>query len=202
MKQTFYYIFKGDDPNKVFYENHKNSLYEIKNNKIFFKSHFYEEIEVKPFYVIPDLDEKFYNEITKFIKLAIKDAQKLSDEPIEYNDLSIEKIRSIIYSKIIKYSHIEENSSIFDFLTEIFISCLMNHTLKNGNKRFSLCFLILILESFGYYFSWSKGIWKDYSKHENKIAEFVDKMKNNQIEENFLEIKTWIKYNIVISIPK
>ena len=204
MKKVYFCIFDGDDPNNFLTGWNSNSLYKIEDNKVYFCSKFGKKTEVNFYYIVPKLNEEFINQVSKFINPAIQDAGKISDEPILYDELIIDKIKAIITSKVNKYyyENLNHKISIFDFITNIFISCLMNRVFQNGNKRFSLCFLILILESFGYYFKWSKGLWKNYKVHELQIAEFVEKMKNNQIEKHFDEIKLWIKYNIVISIPR
>lgn len=209
MKKKYFYVFKSDNPNDIFWKQNKNSLYEMKNNKVYFKSKIRGIIEIDLEFIIPDLNDQFVDQLTSFIDQGIKDASILSKEPITQEPNTYDNIKSIIISCVDIAIRNENNYSIFNFITDIFIKCLMRHAFFNGNKRFSLSFIIIILRSFGYHFRWSKGIEKDYGKHEAKIEYFVCKMTDNVDENKRVdnrnkmrpEILKWIKYNCVISIP-
>lgn len=102
MKKVYFCIFDGDDPNNFLTGWNSNSLYKIEDNKVYFCSKFGKKTEVNFYYIVPKLNEEFINQVSKFINPAIQDAGKISDEPILYDELIIDKIKAIITSKVNK----------------------------------------------------------------------------------------------------
>ncbi|WP_033159727.1 type II toxin-antitoxin system death-on-curing family toxin [Mycoplasmoides alvi] len=200
---------KKDGWKEIFWKKYRNQLYTEENGIIYFNSKKYntkEPIEIKSIELIPNKD--LVNKLNTLIDDAILVVKKYLtiNELIEESINSRKLIKDIIEQAANKAFY--ENMSIFDYVNEIFTKCLMKHCFIDGNKRFSVCFLSLILNHFGYFFFWtSRGIVTNYKNYAKDIAEFVCKWENkeNFKEKDYIEAKEeilqWIKNNIVVSIP-
>jgi len=207
MKQIIFWTIKDciDSPYNIFWNKNKNSLFVLENKKTYFLSHYQknkEEISVS--YQEVNFNEDLFESLKNLILESLNEARNISEEPIPWDNEILSSLESVIGSEINKCIHQNPNS-IFDFVGNIFIKYLMGHKLENGNKRFSLVFLILILWYFGYHLNWSSGNKKNYSFHEGKMEEFVEKLQNK--EKNLynknnkeIEIIEWIKKSCVIAI--
>ncbi|MDK2819999.1 MAG: type II toxin-antitoxin system death-on-curing family toxin [Mycoplasmataceae bacterium] len=194
----FYIVENNDNPNKIFFETNRNSLFIFENEKHYFDSHYNAKEEVEVFWVPIIFNEELARELAKFIEPALINAGKMSEEPIEWDENKILLLEAPIYSEITKCMY-EEPKSIFEFIGSIFIKSIMGHKLINGNKRFSLAFLILILRYFGYHLMWSKGEQKNHSFHKVKIEKFV-KILEIDYNEGVKKVIEWISNSCVIAI--
>jgi death-on-curing family protein len=193
--------YKTNDPMEMFTNTHKNKLlfYNDKNSKFYINSRYSGVTEIEVYYSIIELDKEFSNYLNNFIKPAIKDAHTLSEEPISAKIDTIKIIEDAIQNTINFFCY-NDNPCIFEFLRDIFIKLLKFHPFINGNKRFATAFLFTILRSFGFHFSWSKGLEKNYEKHQDTISNFVSELSINKKEQE-IKILHWIKSNCVIAIP-
>lgn len=204
-KSKIFYILQGDNPNRIFWEKNKNSRYFFDEEQVYFDCKVDGKIGINLKHQILNLDEILVNELKNLIDPAIVDASGLSEEQIELRPNTKDEIIRII--SITTNTACYNNWSIFKYVSEIFIKCLMFHTFINGNKRFSLSLLILILQTFGYHLSWSKGSQKNYKYHEDIIANFVEQLQNDETNNEKLKsaveekIVKWIETNTVVSIP-
>lgn len=209
-KIKIFFILKNDDPDIIFWKQNKNSKFFYRDNKIYFNS-LYDSLPVEcriKCYNL-NLDESLLQSLITIIHLAHKEAMSLSGEPIMCNLESYEKIISILNTTIYEFLYKEENCSIFNFVAKIFIKLLMFHPLSNGNKRFSIAYISLLLNFMGYYLKWTGGEWINYKFYENKISEFVSKLSNieisdiNEINEKNLKVEKdiikWLIQNTIIS---
>ena len=197
--KTFYYVeSKKTDPKKIF-EKMKNSWLFSEGNKYFLKSIYMNkkvEIDIiaKPLY----FDDYLYKCLSKNLINAKKDIITISEIGIG-NEIKTGNMFSSIGSEINK-SFNERPKTLFHFLASIFIKLLMGHYLSNGNKRLSLLFLIYSLKSFGFYFFWTEGTFKNYKYYEEYLEKIVIKMQNQNINYNSIdEIAVWIESKTVIS---
>lgn len=200
------YILNEDNWEKIFWEKNHNTCFLEKNNKIFFenrRSELKEKIEIQLRVITLELNEQLIQQAKKIYDEALKNAEELSGEPIETYPNSKEEIIGFVKSAMdwIEYDETIKKT-IFQFLAKIFFKCLMHHKLINGNKRFSLSFLILMLRNFGYHFYWSKGSKKNYSKYTEDIKNFVEIFSGNSKndQKNIDQIVKWIDDHVVISV--
>ena len=194
MKKTIY-IFNGDDFNKIVWEENKNSSLYLEDNNIYFNSKFSGKTKIEFSYSIISIDEDFENLLLKLVDKSLFNAEKLSEEELSYSKNNIEKIKSIISTTLQSYIYIEEQK-IFEFVADLFIKFLSFHPLINGNKRFALTFIVMLLKLLGFYFKWSGGDKKNYLYYKEKIAYFVTELSINK-EKYKYDI---IRKNIIISI--
>ncbi|MGL5630710.1 MAG: type II toxin-antitoxin system death-on-curing family toxin [Mycoplasmoidaceae bacterium] len=210
INQIYFTIIENssDDPEHIFNNQNKNSLLSFINNKYYFDSKINgkKEVDFKLFYL--EYNERTIDYLTSLYENVFDNARNLSDEPMESESDSKKKLNSVIISVFFNYFRSKKikNISIFDIFAEIFIKLLQNHILKNGNKRFSLSYLIFILRIFGYHFKWSWGKNKDYKKYEKFVEEYVIKLQtiNNKkpnVDKIMNEIKNWIIKNVVVKLP-
>lgn len=184
--------------NAVFTSQRNNTKENIKI--IFFE--FKYSIETKPDYSGILYNREFLN---KLITIASKNAKKISKENFctpdnDEKDQLIKLIeRSINKSLFIK----DQNYNILHLLSEIFFNMVIsNHILKNGNKRMGMSVLIILLQTFGYYFKFSK-LKPNFSKvernwfWEKEVIKFFNlrNIKNKSDELIKEKIYKWIKRN-------
>lgn len=183
-----------------------------------FKSHFSdkpEEVEIcfSNFRYEPTYEKttKSFNRKTLefLIEIAAKKAEKFSKENFVYPDKKArQEILMLIERAINKSTYYEGDYDIFHLSTEIFFNMLVSsHKLKNGNKRMSTALLMILLESFGYYFKFSNA--EQYISNsernqywETEVAQFIRlrtifHKKDEVIKE---EIYNWIRKNSFILI--
>ncbi len=197
MKRIIFYIVKNkEDPNHIFNIQNKNSLLEINNEKIYFNSKFTGPEEIKVNFENIIFDKTLYSNLKIALEVAKTEAINLSEEPIG-REIIPGSLKGILSSVIMKCSY-SPPKSIFEFVTIIFIKIATEHKLYNGNKRVALLFLIGSLRMFGYHFSFSKGIYKDYEYHKTKLENIVKKYQNGY--NNYEEEINWIKNNSVIAL--
>ena len=202
MKKTIY-IFNGDDFNKIFWEENKNSSLYLEDNNIYFNSKFSGKTKIEFSYSIISIDEDFENLLLKLVDKSLFNAEKLSEEELSYSKNNIEKIKSIISTTLQSYIYIEEQK-IFEFVADLFIKFLSFHPLINGNKRFALTFIVMLLKLLGFYFKWSGGDKKNYLYYKEKIAYFVTELSINKEKYKYDIIRKniiiWIISNSIVSI--
>lgn len=194
----FYIIEHNDNPVKIFFDTNQNSLFILENKKHYFASHYNAKEEIEVFWVPIIFNEDLVKELVKFIEPALINAGEMSEEPIELGGNKISLLESPICLEVDKCMHMKPKS-IFEFVGSIFIKSIMGHKLINGNKRFSLAFLILILRYFGYHLTWSKGEQKNYSFHKVKIEKFVEILEKDY-NEGVRKVIEWISNSCVIAI--
>ena len=203
MKRIVLKIFdeKTNIPEKIFNETHKNKLlfFDVNNSKYYMNSYYSGKTEIEVYFSIFKLDIELSKFLNQFIERAINDSYNLSEEPISPNIETIKKIKDAIENTINVFAY-KDNPCIFEFSRDIFIKLLKFHPFINGNKRFATAFLFIILRSFGFHFSWSKGLEKNYEKHQDTIANFVSELSIN-FNDQEIKILHWIKNNCVIAIP-
>ena len=160
----------------------------------------------------------FEESVSTFLKSvvhkSIKEAESLSLEPID------ETKGNEIYSKIVlkfnKYLLNKENLTpyfnfeyeektnknldIIDLVNEIFCEVLVSHLLINGNKRLATTLLVNFLYYFGFYLKYTKASLKNWSRHAEKIAQFVVYYENNDFESLCKETKKYILNNLVLAL--
>ena len=139
----------------------------------------------------------------KLVDKSLFNAEKLSEEELSYSKNNIEKIKSIISTTLQSYIYIEEQK-IFEFVADLFIKFLSFHPLINGNKRFALTFIVMLLKLLGFYFKWSGGDKKNYLYYKEKIAYFVTELSINKEKYKYDIIRKniiiWIISNSIVSI--
>lgn len=138
-------------------------IWDEKNSNWVFKSKYYnklEKIEVE-FWNIDFENRNFFDHLVNNFKGILE--RTFEDINYKFPKNSIDDYCYINsddnhFKRIlnrISYEYTEWND-IFDFFTDIFITVLEGHKLRNGNKRFAFCFLIKMLWNFDYYFKWSE----------------------------------------------
>ncbi len=200
LKKTFC-VFPGDDPYLVFWERNKNSLYsrDARGRAWFRSKKTNETLRVDLEWILLDPNEALVAEISKWIDHAIQVASVLSEEQVVVLADSKRRVESIVWSKT--YCASARNWPILRYVAEIFTCCLMGHCFGNGNKRFSLAFLVLILNSFGYHFPWTAGSRMNYKRYDELLAALVRWMEK-RAQKTKKAIADWISASAVVSIPR
>lgn len=128
------------------------------------------------------------------------------NEPMEINEDDTYKLTKLILLKINNFFsykiHNIQNPDIFDLIAFIEYSLLQNHTLVNGNKRFAFSFLIMFLQSCGFYLKWSSINYIKEKTYESKMVEWIELMNEKKLlETDIIEnIKKTIEANSIINI--
>lgn len=184
---------------------HRNSLikYDYKKSSFYFYSKYGNSSEIKINLFKLEFNETLSKNICDVLKNSFEQSKKIAP-----NEPSGPFEEPKIYSEIINYVNFcsykeNEPDSILEFTANLFYKYLTGHKMVNGNKRLSLLFLINLLRVFGYHFFWSKGLKKDYKKHEKDLEEWVKKSHNlnNDTRPWFLQqLTNWIKSNCVIAL--
>ncbi|MGL5438420.1 MAG: type II toxin-antitoxin system death-on-curing family toxin [Metamycoplasmataceae bacterium] len=195
MKKIILNIFddKINNPFSLFNKKQKNSKlsYSKIDDKYYLDLGSLGKEEINFSYSLIELNEKFANTISNFIEIAIKKADSLTNEPIVKKEDTIEKLNGVIKNTINYFSH-RDKKDIFEFSSNIFIKFLSFHCFFNGNKRFSLAYLFLLLRYFGFHFKWSKGAKENYYHWENEIANFVVDISSKKYKPEELEIYIYL----------
>ncbi|QNM93524.1 type II toxin-antitoxin system death-on-curing family toxin [Mycoplasma sp. Pen4] len=159
-------------PAEILFKIHSIQFNEMKNVENYIKKSFEDNIIPKAFAA------------AKAVKAISKDPNDF--QYVDPNAKIIDKVKQVVNI----YSY-KEQWSVFDFVTDIFISVLNSHLLKNGNKRFSFSLLKVMLFDFGFYFKWSSNVknssfLEEYNKNiENEIACFEFQLSNAKIADLF-----------------
>lgn len=154
----------------------------------------------------------YFNKTTLMLLIenAAKKAAKFSKENFVFPDEQLkEDILKLIERAINKSMYCSNDEfNIFNLTSEVFFNLLVSsHKLKNGNKRMATSLLIILLESFGYYFKFSNAneFIKDKERNqywESEVVYFIE-MRNKQHKDDETikkEIYNWIKNNSYILI--
>ncbi len=193
-------IFKTRFDKNIFKE-FKNSLlsFDEVSNKYYLNSLFtgVEEIIFKE--KVLEFNNDLYLELIDLSLEAQSLASTLSVEPI-WSERNPGSINGAIFSSVEKYQNCNISFSIIDFIGDLFIKFTGTHYLGNGNKRFAICFLVLICLKFGFYCFNSSSIKNYATVHETKMANFVQKLASKEKKEIREEIKQFIKNNMVIAL--
>ncbi len=200
-KKIRFFHFQDDDPDFLF-ERHNNSDFVIQNKSLFIKLDNNELVPVELESCIIDLDLNLKEDLLFLLNESINIAGELSLSPIEENYETREKIESALSSTINIFLY-KEHKYFFEFITELFVKFLMFHMFRNGNKRVSLSFLVIILHYFGYDFKWTKSSDQENKKHEDLLEKFVENMQRTEecnLEKNKEEIRKWIEAHSMIVI--
>lgn len=206
MKKIIYYVTKNEENVASSYIKSKfaNSLIECINDKFYFCSKINgskEEIEVNIVFI--EFNEKLEKDLKIILEWSYSQAKEISNEPIDgFDDDSIYSGISTAINKAI-YSC----ESVFLFVADLFHKYLMNHYLKNGNKRLSFMFLINVLRYFGYHLPWTYGMKTNYEKYKSKLIEFVEEFQNEnsipnkeKTDSDIMKISKWIESIVVIAL--
>lgn len=207
--KKFKVVVWGKVDKEKYFKRWKSSLFSVEDHKIYFSSKFEPKVEaeVEIWSLSKDsLNNSFLEMLINIYENSRLQAKELSIEPVDgYRErMSAE---GPISSILMKYSYKDEGeSTIFEFVRDLFVRMLMGHVLINGNKRTATVFLKTLLESFGYYFKWTEGFYKDYSKHKDKIEYFASELEHkgtyneNSHKDINKEILEWVESNALIGI--
>lgn len=219
-KREFRLLCLNDNPiychNSLIFNVRKISKFKF---TAFFNSHFSdkpEEVEIcfTNFKYEPTYEKttKSFNKNTlkSLIEIAVERAATFSKENFVHPDKKIKQDVLMLIERAINKAAYSENDDydIFHLSAEIFFNMLVaNHKLENGNKRMSTALLIILLESFGYYFKFSKAeqyITKSKRNEywENEVTHFINlRTKSHKDDETIKkEIYNWIRNNSFILI--
>lgn len=143
--------------------------------------------------------------LNKLISIASKNAMSFSEENFCVpNKDEKDQILKLVERSINKSLFIvNKNFNIFHLVSEIFFNMVIsNHILKNGNKRMGMSLLIILLQSFGYYFRFSKikpKIPKEKRNYfwEKEVIKFFNLRNKFNKADSLIkrEIYKWIKKN-------
>ena len=128
------------------------------------------------------------------------------NEPVEINKDDMDKLTKLILLKLNNFFsykiHNMENPDIFDLTAFIEYSLLQNHTLINGNKRFAFSFLVIFLQSCGFYLKWSSVSHIKERTYESTMVEWIELMNKKSLSEKDIiqKIKKTIEVNSIINI--
>lgn len=113
-------------------------------------------------------------------------------------------ISQVTYSLVNKYSYLENEKDIFDFVSEFLIKVLNGHLFENGNKRTAIIATRSLLHEFGYYLKWSSHSTEEYiSKYRDELKKLTSLAESKNKNGEALAIaraKEWIMSNVVIAI--
>ncbi|MBU4692185.1 type II toxin-antitoxin system death-on-curing family toxin [Mycoplasma zalophi] len=197
-----------------FIKQHKNSLIKIQKDKYIFESHFNKPTEI--IFELIDLSKKDsdfwvgFGEIIckKTFKIALEYAKKIKTENKDTNDFCLREdfnIDNFFLIQLNKFSYLEEDWSIFDLISALFISLLNSHLFLNGNKRFAFTFLQVLTKQLGYYFKWSSFLYdrgEVYDKNIEKELERFVILLSNETTKNILNKTNTKEYKKCVEIIK
>ncbi|VEU68155.1 type II toxin-antitoxin system death-on-curing family toxin [Mycoplasmopsis pulmonis] len=204
-------IDKGNKYLKQYIEKYKSSM--IKTNidgKYYFDSYFNDKKEEVEFIIGQiEINDIFYKKLEKIIEYSTKHAKKINVNTKSKDDFKLKEDNHSVFDKLwniaFKYERKEESWNFFEFTADLFIKLLTSHVFYNGNKRFSISFLITFLEFNGYYFKWShESEYQDFSKQtkllESDIACFTTRLSNRDlsdyVESESINDKNTILYSL------
>ena len=206
MKKVTIKVFDKNinDPIIMYCNTHKNRMYECTEGKYFFNSDYEPRCEIEIEIEIIQLDEELFQILSNNISICINESRYISEEYIEEKIDTILEVKSIIHSAIQSSSYSENPVCIFDFITKIISGIITSHKLFEGNKRFTLMYLIYLCNFFGLRLHWSTGNSKNYKNHETQIKTFVENQEkdfSHNKQETFNEVKKWIYRTTLIKFP-
>lgn len=194
-------------------EYKNNNLYEdiLKDKKInaIFRSKFKNTSEnVKIVFQEFDLCS-FYEIVESIVNVSFNNVKELSYEPFDCSENAKKEIVGLIENVLMKYQYQEPINLIY-IIADVFKNILINHKLKNGNKRIASMLLINILQLQGLFLKASldskiKEFWRI---SEEKFIEFIENYHIISTSHNFIEldkellnsIYKWIYDNVHIFI--
>ncbi|MCT4469925.1 type II toxin-antitoxin system death-on-curing family toxin [Mycoplasma sp. HS2188] len=133
-----------------FINKHKNSLIKKEKEKYFFVSHYTDPIEIvfepidlskKEADFWPEFAELIYKKTYKIALDYAKDIKTDSKDKLDFCLRLDSNINDFFLNQLNKFSYLENDWSIFDLISWLFISLLNSHLFLNGNKRFAFTFL-------------------------------------------------------------
>lgn len=174
-------------------EYKNNNLYEdiLKDKEInaIFRSKFKNTSEnVK--IVFQEFDPcSFYEIVESIVNVSFNDVKELSDEPFDCSENAKKEIVGLIENILMKYQYQEPINLIY-IIASIFKQILINHKLRNGNKRIASMILVDLLQFNGLFLKGSpKNKFKDFWKiNEEQFIKFIEKYHTISKEHNFNEL--------------
>lgn len=142
-----------------------------------------------------------------FIKHSFNKTEQYSNECMD--EEKGYEIISLIERKITFFNYLEEKSFI-SFINDIFVDILTKHKLRNGNKRMAFAIMLLLLDSCGFYFKYTKVKNEDSIlinkniENINFIKELLTEYEQNSNENRLVTLKSktykFIKKNIIVNL--
>ncbi|CAC13577.1 unknown; predicted coding region [Mycoplasmopsis pulmonis] len=192
---------------KQYIDKYKSNMIQTNiEGKYYFNSQYNNKREVNIIIGQIQINDIFLEKIKKIIEYSIEHAKTFNVETKSENDFKLKEEKHTVYDKLEnisnKYSY-ENSWTFFEFTADLFIKLLKSHVFYNGNKRFSISFLITFLAFNGYYFKWSQEAeYQDFSQQqrflESDIACFTTRLSNRKlndyVESESINIKNSILY--------
>ena len=188
------------------FNKYSSRLFRLQNNKYYFSSLYKDQMEeIQVEFIKIDFQElfveKFINILQDIYIASIHQATNISNEPVGPLEVNTCKIYDMFYALLYKQTY--ETDNLWLFTARLFSRLISSHPLKNGNKRTALMFLIKFVNMLGFYFKWTDGLYKNYSRYDKIISDFADGLSHKEghdPEKTIKEIARWIEKNVIISM--